>query len=338
MRSPYLGDLAQTFQLQRHNVTLKTERNQLSQEMTTGRKADVSKAVKGDFSALGSIEHGLQQLSAWKVSNSEAALQAGTLQTALESVQSHVQGFGATLLSNAATANVTLVSRSANEAKAKLESVMGALNARVADRYLLSGVATDTPPLASSSELVSALMTEITGETTVSGIVSAVDAWFAAPRGGGGFLDTVYQGSDTPLAPFALGEGETAQMSATAADPALRDVMRGLALGALVANGALAGNNEARAALMREAGAGLLAADDHLTGLRSEVGSVERRIEELAARNAAETSALTLAKSGIVSADPYEAASGLSAAEGRLQVLYTITARLSRLSLAEYLR
>ena len=35
----------------------------------------------------------------------EAALQAGTLQTALESVQSHVQGFGATLLSNAAMAN-----------------------------------------------------------------------------------------------------------------------------------------------------------------------------------------------------------------------------------------
>ena len=46
----------------------------------------------------------------------------------------------------------------------------------------------------------------------------------------------------------------------------------------------------------------------------------------------------TLPATEIVAADPFDAATGLQAAEAQLEALYTLTARLSRLSLTEYLR
>ena len=44
-----------------------------------------------------------------------------------------------------------------------------------------------------------------------------------------------------------------------------------------------------------------------------------------------------IARLGIVSMDPYDAATALTEAESQLDTLYTVTARLSRLSLANYL-
>ena len=56
------------------------------------------------------------------------------------------------------------------------------------------------------------------------------------------------------------------------------------------------------------------------------------------ARNGAETSALEIARTDILAIDPYRTATELQSTETRLETLYTLTARLSRLSLSEYLR
>ena len=76
------------------------------------------------------------------------------------------------------------------------------------------------------------------------------------------------------------------------------------------------------------------------TGLiarQADLGLLQETAERATARNAAETTALSLARSDILSADPYETASALTQAEASLQNLYALTARLSRLSLTDYL-
>ena len=45
-----------------------------------------------------------------------------------------------------------------------------------------------------------------------------------------------------------------------------------------------------------------------------------------------------LRRRGIVAADPFETANALEAAKTQLETLYALTARLSRLNLADYLR
>ena len=74
-----------------------------------------------------------------------------------------------------------------------------------------------------------------------------------------------------------------------------------------------------------------------LTALQAAVGSVQATVEDAATRNEAEAMGLKIMHNKLASADPYESATALTEAEGRLEKLYALTARLSRLSLADYL-
>jgi len=64
---------------------------------------------------------------------------------------------------------------------------------------------------------------------------------------------------------------------------------------------------------------------------------LQARIDTATTRNTSEATALGIARAGLVQLDPYETATRLQHAETQLQLIYTLTARMSRLSLADYL-
>jgi flagellar hook-associated protein 3 FlgL len=331
-----LGDMARAYLLRRDTIGLKTQLQTLTQEMTSGRKADLARAVSGDFKALAGIEHGLRLLTSYKTATAEAELFTDTLQTALETTATIASDLAPSLAA-AGNGSSALVHAAAVDARQKLHSVVSTLNARVGDRYVLSGAATDRKPLAGAEAILGALTAAIAGQTTASGVITAVTTWFNAPAGGGGFSDAVYGGSAAPLVGFRVGAGDEAAVTLTATDRTLRDTLKGLALGALVAEGALAGDDTGRAFMMKTAGDTLMTATTPLADLRADLGSVQAHIADIATRNAAEGSALEIARNGIVAADPYETATALEAASSQIETFYTLTARLSRLSLADYL-
>ena len=333
-----VGDMAQAFQMRRHNVELQKHLTRLTEELTTGRKSDLSEAVSGDFKALAGIERSLKAGAAFEVSAAEAALFAETLQSALENVSTMATDLTPSLLMAGSNAGKHAVDNVAGDARQKFHAVVSALNTQVADRYVLSGAASDKQPLSGSQDILDALLAVTSGQITASGVEAAVAAWFNAPAGGGGYVDLAYGGSARPLAPFQTGPGSEAQLDMTAATPALRDLLQGFAIGALLAEGLLAGDTTERATLTKRSGEVLTAANTEITELRARVGSVERHIADARTRNAANISALAIARNGITAADPYDTASALEAVQGQLETLYTLTARLSRLSLADVLR
>lgn len=333
-----IGDMAQAFQMRRHNVQLQRHLTQLAGELTSGVKADLAGAVSGDFRALAGIDRSLKTLESFRTATSEAELFAGALQSALGVAADIASDLGPSLLGSATSASPVLVATAAADTRQKFDTVVSALNAQVADRYLLSGMATDQKPIASTDSILSALMTAIAGQTTAADVKTVVSAWFDAPSGGGGYLDLAYGGAAAALAPLQIGPGASAKLDLTAADPDLRDLLKGLALGALVDAGALNGNDPGRAQLLKSAGEALAASGSALAGVRARVGTVEAEIAGAAARNTAETGALKIARNAIVAADPYETASALQAIQAQIETLYTLTARLSRLSLTDYLR
>lgn len=332
-----VGDMAQAFQMRRHNVTLQEHLSRLGEELTTGVRSDLAEAVSGDFRVLAGLDRSLATLKAYETSTDEAALLAQTVQTALENAQTLVTDLAPGLLSAATTGTPTQVDITAGEARQKLEAVVSALNSRVADQYILSGTATDRKPVAGADALLAALGAATAGQTSASGVAAAVSAWFDAPPGGGGYLDTVYGGASAPLAPIAIGPGETTTLDLTAADPAIRDLLEGLALGALVADNILPGDQAGRAFLIRTSGEALVASGTAMATVRARIGTAEAHIADAAARNAAEASALGIARTGLVAADPFDTASALQAVQTQIETLYTLTARLSRLSLTDYL-
>ena len=164
-------------------------------------------------------------------------------------------------------------------------------------------------------------------------MTAAVNGWFADPLGFGAF----YQGGG-PLSPTPIAQGEAADLSTTAMDPALRDTLAGFAMAALIDRGVLAADATERGRLAQQAGQQLTSTADARTTLQARIGTVEAQIEAARSRNSAEQTSLGILRSEIGSVDPYEAGTRLEAIRSQLESLYLVTARVARLSLAEYLR
>lgn len=328
-----VGDASLTALLARAGADLRGQVNRAAQEVATGRPADLGRSLRGDLAPLLAIDASLARLEAFGRSTIDAATQAGAQQAAIEGLSALARGITTTLLGARDFPTPAQVNTSAADARARLASAVGLINTQAGGRAIFSGTATDTPPLGSADDLLLALETAAAGATTAGQVAAAVTTWFADPLGFGAF----YRGG-TPLGPVAVAPGEVADLSSTATDPALRDTLAGLAMAALLDRGALAGDAPERARLAQTAGQTLLTGEDARIGLAARIGTVEAQVEAARTRNAAEITALGILRSEIGSADPYDAATRLESARTQLESLYLVTARVSRLSLVEFLR
>lgn len=330
-----VGDLAQSFQLRRDNARLQVEFKTLSDELSSGRTADLGRAVSGDFGALSGIERALQAISAYETTAAETRLMADTAQSTLELVRSKGTDSSPALLLASADFQAGLVDAAVESAARAFEDAVSALNIRVGDRSVFAGIATDGPAIANAETMLTELETMIAAETTAAGVETVVSDWFGP---GGGYEVTGYLGNTAPLSDIPISQDERVTLEVTAADQGVRDILAGLALGALLDRGALAGDNDERGNLTRAAGNALVQADYEITSTRARLGVTQERIEDAETRNASEGQTLDLARAELVEVDPYETAARLASLEVQLETLYAVTARLSRLTLSDYIR
>lgn len=327
-----VGDASLTNILSRQGAELRGQVQRASQEVATGRHADIGAALRGDFSPLLAIDASLARLSAYKSNTTDAAFQAAAQQSAISGLSGLASGISTTLL-GARNSTPVQVATLAADAKGRLATAIGLLNTEAAGRAVFSEVATDTVPLGPVDDMLAALQTAATGATTAGQVAAAVTTWFADPLGFGQF----YQGGAT-LSPRPIAPEETAEFPTTAMDPALSDTLAGFAMAALIDRGVLAGDATERGRLAQQAGQQLVATEDARTTLAARIGTVEAKIEAARTRNAAEETSLGILRSDIGAVDPYEAGTRLEAIRAQLESLYLVTARVSRLSLAEFLR
>jgi len=126
-------------------------------------------------------------------------------------------------------------------------------------------------------------------------------------------------------------------MNVTAEDERLRYVLAEVSKVALLGQGVLGGETEERAILLRNAGINLKIASEKVIAIQTEVGSKQSVVESSVQLNQTSIFSLQLLKSDTIGVDEYETATDLQSVELQLQGLYAITARVSRLSLLEYL-
>jgi flagellar hook-associated protein 3 FlgL len=328
-----IGDASLTSILRRQGAFLKGEVQRASTEVVTGKQSDLGAALRGDFSPLLAIDASLSRLTAYHSTTQDAAFQAQAMQTSMATLTSLSGEISATLMRSIDFPTPAQVNTAAADARGRLATAVGVLNAQTGGRSVFAGVETGRAPLGSAEDLLSALQTAATGATTAGQVESAVRGWFADPLGYAAF----YQGG-AGLSPIAIAPGETADLSVTALDPAIQETLTGFAMAALLDRGVLAGDHEARAELAHRAGLTLHVSQDQRTVLAARIGTVEAQIDAAKTRNTAEDSALKILRSDVGSVDPYEAASRLQTVQAQLESLYLITSRVSRLSLTEYIR
>lgn len=327
-----VGDASLTNILARQGAELRGQVQRASQEVATGRHSDIGATLRGNFSPLLAVDASLARLAAYKSNTSDAAFQTAAQQAAISGLSGLASGLSTTLL-GARNATPVQIDTLAADAKGRLASAIGLLNTQASGRAVFSGVATGTVPLGALEDMLTALQTAAAGATTAGQVTAAVNGWFADPLGFGAF----YQGGG-PLSPTPIAQGEAADLSTTAMDPALRDTLAGFAMAALIDRGVLAADATERGRLAQQAGQQLTSTADARTTLQARIGTVEAQIEAARTRNSAEETSLGILRSEIGSVDPYEAGTRLEAIRSQLESLYLVTARVARLSLAEYLR
>lgn len=329
-----VGDLARMFVARRQMTEAQAEVTRRANEMTTGLVADRGAHLKGDQTVAAALAHDLAIVEALSRNAAALATTAGAMQSALQSLDALASDVGLRMLSPAADRDGPLTGTLAGQARQAFAGAVAALNTRAGGQTLFAGTATDGPATVDAETLLSLSSAAAAGQQTAADIAAAILAWFDDPAG---FSAQGYLGGlSRPPAPLA--PGETADLAPTAVDPAVRRTLAGLAIAALSVELAAGGPSEVASGLQREAGGILTAGGTERTAVMADLGLVEERISVAATRLGAERSAMARAQSDLLSADPYEAATQLSSRQSQLETIYAVTARLSRLSLVEFLR
>ena len=334
MPSSSLGDLSQSLLFRQQNLTLKSQAQRLSQEMTTGRAWDVAAQVKGDVKPLASIENALAKSDGYMAVTGELQRNAAAMQAALSSVADLSAGLANSLLGAGSSAVPSQISTLGADARNRFDTVVSLLNTRLGDNSVFAGQASNGPALADADTILSALQLATASAASAQDVETTLNQWFGPS---GGFESTAYLGG-TALSHVEIAPGEAAAQTINATDPAIRSTLKALAMSALLDRGILSGNANGRQELARRSGMALMESADERAYLQGHLGSFEAQVSAAETRNRAEASSLEIARANLISVDPYETASKLEATQTRLETIYALTARMSRLNLVDFLR
>lgn len=333
-----IGDQARAFALQAASYRLKATLATLTDEMASGEVADIGQRLQGNTQVLGHLETRISRLDQLNRSAAEAALMTQGMQDVLETVQSETGELALSLVAEPFNETEGLLAMRARAVADAFGATVARFNRSVGDRYLFSGLNSDVLALAPASDILDALEADTTGLTSAADIAQAVSDWFDAAPGGGGFLDMAYRGTLGEAQKIEIAEGLTIALATSAASPALRDVLKGLATAALVDRGALAGQHGERRNLMQAGGQVLLDNDPQLLGEMGRIGFGQQQIERARTGNSGFLATLQTTRNDLRAADPYQTAGALQQAQSQIEALYAVTARLSSLKLVSFLR
>lgn len=330
-----LGDGMRQFQQSRQNFSLKTSLNTLVNELSSGEKSDKVKATNGDTARLSAIDNRLKVLSSLSFAAKETELTLSTTQTALNNFDIQRGALAEQLLPITSDSPDFQVDQAATAGRERFNGLVSTLNTRLGDDSLFAGIAIDQAPLAAADTMLADIVAQIGGATDTATISATIDTWFDDPAGG--FATIGYVGDTGQNAQRRLDSDTVITIDARADDPALKAVLKGAVMAA-IADEIPGLSKKVKTDLLTEGGIQLQSASSGVAAVQGRIGYAEGEVERFSVSQTAEQAALGRAYNLITQADPYETASALQAVQLQLETHYATTARLSRLSLTEYLR
>lgn len=330
-----IGDMSQHFMSLQNGGQIKSDLARLGQELSTGKSADVVEKLGGQTRQLSAITHSLDVLNAYQQSANETALTLDHMQFALDRVEQQRGSAVDTLLLISPQSQAHQISQASITAGQAFESMVGALNGRLAGRSLFAGAAVDRAPLADATTMLDDLRSNLVAATTQSDVEAIVQFWFDDPAGG--FAMIGYLGDTNIDISRQVGPDQTIDLPFRADDPDIKELLRASALGALAGEMTGTLTQVEQANLLKEAGTSLLGASAGLTETQAGVGVLQAVVDTGQTRIASEQTSLSLVYNDLTEADPFETAARLQAVQTQLEIHFAVTARLSRLTLAEYI-
>ncbi len=335
MSIPTIGDLSQSYVSRLSMSRLGRELTTLGREVTSGLTADVAAHMNGDTAPLAAVERGLDTVSAYQTAIRETRVVAGAAQLSLERAQTRIGDVAADAMKVAGGNLSVSLDTVAAAARQGFSGMVSDLGTSAGGVRLFAGAATDGPALRPAEEIMADLAAATWDLGTADEVDAAIEAYFAD---GGPFDTNDYLGATQSRAPVRVGPGDAVDFAPRADATEIRAGLKALARIAVLDAGALSGNQSERMALLSSGIEDAVTAGEGLIALQARGGAVEERLELAATRAAAERSGLETARLDMIAIDPFEAATRLEQSQVQLESLYAVTARLSRMSLSDYMR
>lgn len=329
-----VGDMAQQFRSLRNTVAIKTDLAQLSESLSTGKVTDITRTLNGQTAQLSAVQYSLEQLDAYSKAAVETQQFLSSIQTVLRQVDNTRSLTSDRLLLVNMSSTAAQVDEAASSARRSFDTIVSTLNTRVADRALLGGTDVVGPPLANSEDMLADILAQVGGLTDATAIAAAVDAWFDDPAGG--FATLGYLGDTGPSLQKSVSENKTVTIDARADNPAVVEVLKATAISA-IANDFSTIDRETKVALLEGAGQRLFVASSDLISVQARVGFSEAGVEQVLSETQAQITALGITQNTLVLADPFETATRLQAVQLQLETHFSVTARMSQLSLLRFI-
>ncbi|MEP4195201.1 MAG: flagellin [Aliishimia sp.] len=330
-----LGDMAQAFSLRHRNTLLKTQIQQLNTEIVSGQAADLADHLGGSYAGLTSIERDIRIIRGYEVNISEAKQLTDVMQVRMEQISEIASDFAGDLITATASGDVTTREALAAEAKVHFSTVVDILNSQSAGRSLFSGDTVDQPALTDSDAILAELDNVLIGSNSLVDVETRINLWFADPLG---FEATAYTGSDDPIASFKMSENTSVSVDLRANSAEMKNILMSFAKASIVDSGSHGLSSDDQNLLRQTAAENMMTAQLDLVGQQAHLGLAQEQIAEWGVRTQTERIGLDYAKGALLAVDPYETATALEAAQFQLESLYTVTVRLSQLSLVNFLR
>lgn len=328
-----IGDMAQLFLARRNTSQIKSEMTALTQELSTGQVRDLARHLGNDTSRLMSVDRSLMLLDAYDVATSETDQMLGAMQSGLTYIDEQRSSLGERLILLTNSGDTTDLDAAATDAKTTFENIVQSLNTRFANRSLFAGAATGGNALAAAEDILADFQASLAGLTDVDEILAAADTWFNDPTGG--YATQSYLGDSGSQMTRRIDADHSIAITARADGSEFRQVLKAAALAAVAPTLGLSDSDAE--AIMIHGGEVLVDASQDIATLAGQLGTAQEQVQDVVASHAAQRTSLTVLRSDLVTADSYDTATALQQIQTQLELHFTLTARLSALSLAEYL-
>ncbi len=315
---------------------IKARLERTSIEAVTGKREDVTAAVKGNLGGAHLLQKAIDDIEQDQRINALTGSRLSLTNTALSSVQQ--------LISEVSTDGIVAVNAGdpftlgviAEQAESDLRNTMSLLNSSHGNRRLFAGDATDASPLASPDTLLTDVKAILQSNSDPADVKIALDTYFDSPTGG--FATNIYQGGTGEAPASFLADGSKIEFPVRADNQALRDTMRGLAVMAVTKDSGHAVTSNEFKDIFLQGTSSLSKSNIAIIKLEGLIGISEGLIERADEQQRKEKFTIGVALNSLTGRDQYEAAAELKQLEAQLEASYLVTSRLSNLRLTNFLR
>jgi flagellar hook-associated protein 3 FlgL len=351
MSELHISTLASYLQL---NSSIRSLRQSLidgQQELSTGRKADLMAALGTRTADAVDLRNAYDEITEFKSTADLVGTRLDVMQTALGSIKDAVDKARVQVLT--ASSPVTRQQLPAM-ARTAIEQINSLLNTQIEGRSLFAGIETDTRAMQALAAVnastgyspqqavdqVIANLGPITDAASALAVANGPDGIGSIFDGSNSdpnlrFTSTFYNGATTGTITARLDRGYQIDYGVRADDPAIREALQGLYMLAAVPAGSVP--DDAYTAWQNEALTHLNNGFEGIIGVAAEVGYKQSAVAEVATRHQSTIAQINTQIVNLEQADPYETAAKLNQLQTQLEATFQVTARLSKLTLTNYL-